>query len=125
MQAITYDRYGSPDLLQLRELATPAIGADEVLIRAHAASVHPGDLFSVLGSPFPVRLSTGIRRPKHGVPGFDVAGTVETVGAAVTHISPATRSLASGSAPAPSSFAPRRTSWCPSCRCCPSRRRPP
>src|ERR671919_1362131 len=88
MQAITYDRYGSPDLLQLRELATPAIAADEVLIRAHAASVHPGDLFSVLGSPFPVRLATGIRRPKHGVPGFDVAGTVEAVGSAVTHLHP-------------------------------------
>src|SRR5919106_4330254 len=86
MQAITYDRYGSPDILQLRELATPAIAADEVLIRTRAASVHPGDLFSVLGSPFPVRLATGLRRPKHGVPGFDVAGTVEAVGSAVTHL---------------------------------------
>ena len=86
MLAITHDRYGSPDILQLRELATPAIAADEVLIRARAASVHPGDLFSVLGSPFPVRLATGLRRPKHGVPGFDVAGTVEAVGSAVTHL---------------------------------------
>src|SRR5918998_1711271 len=88
MQAITHDRYGSPDTLQLRELATPAIGADEVLVRARAASLHPGDLFSVLGSPFPVRLATGLRRPRYGVPGFDVAGTVETVGAAVTHLRP-------------------------------------
>src|ERR671919_1742794 len=88
MKAITHDRYGSPDTLELRELPTPAIGADEVLIRARAASLHPGDLFSVLGSPFPVRLSTGIRRPKHGVPGFDVAGTIEAVGSAVTHLRP-------------------------------------
>src|SRR5918998_3115025 len=88
MQAITHDRYGSPDTLQLRELATPAIGADEVLVRARAASLHPGDLFSVLGSPFPVRLATGLRRPRYGVPGFDVAGTVEVVGAGVTHLRP-------------------------------------
>src|ERR687892_1426754 len=86
MKAIVHHRYGSPDLLQLRELDTPAIGPGEVLIRARAASVHPGDLFSVLGSPFPVRLATGLRRPKHGVPGFDVAGTVEAVGSAVTHL---------------------------------------
>jgi NADPH:quinone reductase-like Zn-dependent oxidoreductase len=88
MQAIVHDRYGSPDLLQLRELPDPTIGADEVLIRARAASVHPGDLFSVLGTPFPVRFSTGLRRPKLGVPGFDVAGIVEAVGASVTHLRP-------------------------------------
>jgi NADPH:quinone reductase-like Zn-dependent oxidoreductase len=88
MQAITHDRYGSPDTLQLRELARPVIGADEVLIRTRAASLHPGDLFAVLGSPFPVRLATGLRRPKVGVPGFDVAGTVEAVGTAVTHLRP-------------------------------------
>jgi NADPH:quinone reductase-like Zn-dependent oxidoreductase len=84
VQAIIHDRYGSPDILRLRELARPAIGADEVLIRTRAASLHPGDLFAVLGSPFPVRLATGLRRPKVGVPGFDVAGTVEAVGTAVT-----------------------------------------
>jgi NADPH:quinone reductase-like Zn-dependent oxidoreductase len=88
MQAIAHDRYGPPDILELRELATPVIGEDEVLIHAHAAAVHPGDLFSVLGTPFPVRFSTGIRRPKYGVPGLDVAGTVEAVGSAVTHLRP-------------------------------------
>ncbi len=88
MQAISHDRYGSPNLLRLRELDTPAIGSGEVLIRARAASLHPGDLFSVLGSPFPVRFMTGLRRPKLGVPGFDVAGTVEAVGPGVTHLRP-------------------------------------
>ena len=88
MRAITHDRYGSPDLLRLRELDTPAIGPDEVLIRARAASLHPGDLFSVLGSPFPVRFVTGLRRPKFGVPGLDVAGVVEAVGGGVTHLRP-------------------------------------
>jgi NADPH:quinone reductase-like Zn-dependent oxidoreductase len=88
MKAITHDRYRSPDTLELRELERPAIGDDEVLIRAQAASVHPGDTFSVRGSPFPVRLSTGFRRPTYGVPGLDVAGTVEAVGPAVTHLRP-------------------------------------
>jgi NADPH:quinone reductase-like Zn-dependent oxidoreductase len=88
MHAIVHNRYGSPDTLRLRELATPAVGPNEVLIRARAASLHPGDLFAVLGSPFPVRLATGLRRPKHGVPGFDVAGTVEAVGTAVVHLRP-------------------------------------
>ncbi len=88
MQAIVHDRYGSPDTLRLRELAVPAIGRDEMLIRARAAGLHPGDLFAVRGSPFPVRLATGLRRPRHGVPGFDVAGTVEAVGTAVSHLRP-------------------------------------
>ena len=88
MKAITHDRYGSPDTLELRQLPIPTIGANEVLIRSRAASLHPGDLFSVLGSPFPVRLMTGLRRPKIGIPGFDVAGTVETVGSAVTDLRP-------------------------------------
>jgi len=88
MQAIVHDRYGSPSILRLRDVATPPIGPDEVLIRARAASLHPGDVFAVLGSPFPVRLMTGLRRPRHGVPGFDVAGTVEASGPAVTHLRP-------------------------------------
>ena len=88
MHAIVHNRYGSPDTLRLREVATPVVGPNEVLVRTRAASLHPGDLFAVLGSPFPVRLATGLRRPRHGVPGFDVAGTVEAVGAAVAHLRP-------------------------------------
>jgi NADPH:quinone reductase-like Zn-dependent oxidoreductase len=88
MKAITHDRYGSPDTLKLRDLPEPDIGESDVLIRAHAASLHPGDLFSVLGSPFPVRLMTGLRRPKLGIPGFDVAGTVAAVGPRVGDLSP-------------------------------------
>jgi NADPH:quinone reductase-like Zn-dependent oxidoreductase len=88
MKAMIQDRYGSPDTLELRELPTPAIGTHEVLIRAHAAGVHIGDAFAVRGSPFPVRLMTGLRRPKVGIPGFDVSGIVEAVGAAVTSLSP-------------------------------------
>ena len=88
MKAMVQDRYGSPDTLQLRELPTPTISADEVLIRTRAAGVHIGDAFAVRGSPFPVRFMMGLRRPKVGIPGFDVAGTIEAVGPAVTNLAP-------------------------------------
>lgn len=82
------DRYGPMDVLEAREIAQPAIGKTEVLVRVHAAGVHIGDVFSVRGSPFPVRLATGLRRPSYGVPGLDLAGIVESVGSAVTRFRP-------------------------------------
>lgn len=86
MQAIVHDRYGSPDLLRLRTLEPPTIADDEVLVRSRAAGLHPGDVFSVRGTPFPVRFFSGLRRPKLGIPGLDVAGTIEAVGTAVRHL---------------------------------------
>lgn len=84
MKAIVQDRYGALDVLEPRDIEPPAIGPGEVLVRVHAAAVHPGDVFMVLGSPFPIRFSTGLRRPRQGVPGFDLAGTVEALGPGVT-----------------------------------------
>lgn len=84
MQAIMADRYGPIDALRQREIARPTIGEREVLVRVRAASLHIGDVFAVRGVPFPVRLMTGLRRPRYGVPGFDLAGTVEAVGPKVT-----------------------------------------
>jgi NADPH:quinone reductase-like Zn-dependent oxidoreductase len=80
MRAITHNTYGPIDGLAVREIPTPDIGEDEVLVRVRAAAVHIGDVFGVLGSPLPVRAVTGLRRPKYGVPGFDIAGIVESVG---------------------------------------------
>src|SRR5437879_3575409 len=80
MQAITQDHYGSHEVLQLADVDKPEIGDDEVLIRVHAASVHVGDWILMTGSPWVMRLATGLRRPKNRVPGTDVAGTVEAVG---------------------------------------------
>jgi NADPH:quinone reductase-like Zn-dependent oxidoreductase len=88
VNAIIGDRYGPMDALELREIDPPAIGDQDVLVRVHAAGLHPGDCFAVKGSPFPVRLFTGIRRPKYGVPGFDAAGIVESVGSRVTRFRP-------------------------------------
>jgi NADPH:quinone reductase-like Zn-dependent oxidoreductase len=59
-----------------------------VLIQVHAAALHIGDAFAVRGKPLPVRLATGLFRPTSRVPGFDVAGVVEEVGASVTRFVP-------------------------------------
>jgi NADPH:quinone reductase-like Zn-dependent oxidoreductase len=84
MKAIIHDTYGAPETLAAREVERPVIGDHDVLVRVHAAGLHIGDVFAVTGKPFLVRLSTGIRRPSNGIPGFDLAGTVTAVGRAVT-----------------------------------------
>jgi NADPH:quinone reductase-like Zn-dependent oxidoreductase len=88
MQAIVQDSYGSTEVLHTRDIAVPEIGANEVLVRVHAASIHVGDWILMTGSPFVMRLATGLRKPKNPVPGTDIAGTVEAVGEAVTHLRP-------------------------------------
>jgi len=88
MLAITQDNYGSHDELKLSDVNKPEIGDDEVLVRVGAASIHVGDWILMTGSPFVMRLATGLRKPKNRVPGTDVAGTVEAVGSAVTSLRP-------------------------------------
>jgi NADPH:quinone reductase-like Zn-dependent oxidoreductase len=88
MQAIVQDTYGSADVLQLRNIAKPEIADDEVLVRVRAASIHVGDWILMTGSPFVMRLATGLRKPKNPVPGTDVAGTVEAVDSAVEGLRP-------------------------------------
>jgi NADPH:quinone reductase-like Zn-dependent oxidoreductase len=80
MKAIVHDRYGSFDLLGLRDIPRPEVGDDEVRVRVYAAGLHVGDCFSVRGAPFVMRFATGLLKPKHGVPGFDLAGLIEAVG---------------------------------------------
>ncbi len=87
MQAIVQDRYGSADVLKLQEVAKPAIGVGDVLIRVHAASVHIGDWHVMTGLPYVIRPlvpDLGLRAPKTRVRGMDVAGTVEAIGQNVT-----------------------------------------
>jgi len=85
MQAITQDRYGEAgDVLRLEEIAQPAIGDEDVLLRVHAAGVDQGVWHLMTGLPYPVRLACGIRAPKTRVRGREVAGRVEATGSAVT-----------------------------------------
>jgi NADPH:quinone reductase-like Zn-dependent oxidoreductase len=88
VQAIVQERYGGPEVLESRQIERPEIGERDVLVRVKAAGLHIGDVFAVRGSPFPVRFSSGLRRPKFGVPGLDIAGTVEATGSAVTRLAP-------------------------------------
>jgi NADPH:quinone reductase-like Zn-dependent oxidoreductase len=88
MKAILQTRYGSPDVLELRDVEVPTIGDDRVLVRVHAASVNALDWHMMRGEPFPVHLSEGLRRPKSSLTGSDLAGVVEAVGADVTEFRP-------------------------------------
>ncbi|HZI96802.1 MAG TPA: NAD(P)-dependent alcohol dehydrogenase [Actinomycetales bacterium] len=89
MRAVVQDRYGSADVLQVRDVDTPVVGDDEVLVRVRAASVHPDVWHVVSGRPYVLRLmGSGLRRPKNRVPGTDVAGQVEVVGRNVTRLRP-------------------------------------
>ena len=83
MKAMLQEDYGSIDALESRDIGVPEIGDREVLVRVHAAALHIGDVFGVRGSPLPMRLATGLRRPKYGVPGYDLSGQVEAVGPGV------------------------------------------
>jgi len=88
MRAIVQDGYGTEEVLQLRDVATPGTGDGEVLVRVHAASIHVGDRLLMTGVPRVMRMATGLRRPKQSTPGTDIAGTVEAVAAGVTRFRP-------------------------------------
>jgi NADPH:quinone reductase-like Zn-dependent oxidoreductase len=89
MKAIVQDRYGSPDVLQLREIETPVVGDDELLVRVHAAGVDQGVWHLMAGLPYLMRIAGfGLRAPKNPVRGYDVAGRVEAVGEHVTRFQP-------------------------------------
>jgi NADPH:quinone reductase-like Zn-dependent oxidoreductase len=89
MKAMVQDRYGPPDVLELKDIDKPVAKDGEVLVRVHAASVHP-DVWHVLrGLPYVLRImGAGLSKPKNSVPGTDVAGRVESVGKDVTRFRP-------------------------------------
>lgn len=90
MRAIVQERYGPPEeVLVLRQVDTPAIGDDRVLVRVRATSVHPDVWHAVTGRPYLLRLmGAGLRRPKDPIPGMDLAGVVAKVGPGVTQFAP-------------------------------------
>ena len=93
MKAITYHRYGSPDVLELEEIPKPVPGDDEVLIKIHAATVGTWDCegrsFSFpLWFWLPLRIAMGIRTPRWPVLGQDLSGEIEAVGRDVTRFKP-------------------------------------
>ncbi len=88
MKAVVHHDYGSPDVLQLREVDIPQPRPDEIRIRMRASSVNPADSYLMRGHPCMLRFQSGLKRPKNNGLGLDFAGTVDTIGEAVTEFSP-------------------------------------
>ncbi len=90
MKAIVQERFGPPDVLRLVDTDAPEVGADDVLVRVHAAALNPYDWHIMRGDPLIARLmgEVGLRKPKARVAGVDAAGRVEAVGANVGGLRP-------------------------------------
>ncbi len=88
MKAIVRERYGSPDVLELRDIDRPVVDDDSVLVHVRAASINAYDWHMLRGSPYLVRMMAGLRKPKSSAMGVDMAGQVEAVGKNVTKFRP-------------------------------------
>lgn len=88
MKAIVYSKYGSPEVLELKDVEKPIPLENEVLVKIHAASLNYGNLVLLKGEPFLARLAFGLLKPKYAIPGGDMAGRVEMVGPNVKQFQP-------------------------------------
>jgi NADPH:quinone reductase-like Zn-dependent oxidoreductase len=88
VKAIVYTKYGSPDVIQLKDIEKPTPNANEVLVKIRAASVNPLDWHLMRAEPFLARLENGLLKPKNPRLGADIAGRVEAVGSSVTQFKP-------------------------------------
>ena len=84
MRAVVHDRYGPPEVLRLEDVPRPVPKENEVLVKVHATSVTRSDCGFRAADPFFSRIFIGLLRPKRRIPGMELAGVVEAVGAAVT-----------------------------------------
>ena len=88
MKAIVYRCYGSPEVLEYADVEKPTPAEDEVLVKVHAASVNPLDWHYMRGSPYIMRLESGLGAPNDESMGVDFAGTVEAIGKNVKRFKP-------------------------------------
>jgi NADPH:quinone reductase-like Zn-dependent oxidoreductase len=89
MKAAVRDRFGSPDVIEIRNVEKPTPADDEVLVRVHAASLNIADWYGLTGTPYVGRaMGMGLFRPKEARLGTDYAGVVEAVGKDVTLFRP-------------------------------------
>ena len=80
MKAIVCNKYGSPDVLELKEIEKPMPLDNQVLVKVHSASLNFSNLVLLKGKPFLARFAFGLLRPKYTIPGGDISGVVEAVG---------------------------------------------
>lgn len=88
MKAFVSDRYGPPSTMKLRDVPNPAPGPGEVLVKVLAVSLNPADWRCLRAKPAFSRMALGLFRPKHKIPGVDVAGRVVAIGSGVTRFKP-------------------------------------
>ena len=89
MKAIVYEKYGSPDVIQLKDIEKPTPKDDEVLVKIHAASVNAYDWHFLTADIFLIRfMGGGLLKPKNTRLGADMAGSIETVGKNVKQFQP-------------------------------------
>lgn len=88
MRAIITNKYGSPDVIDLREVKNPIPNDDQVLVKIYAASLNYGNLVLLKGKPFLARFAFGLSKPKYIIPGGDISGRIESVGKNVKHFKP-------------------------------------
>jgi len=88
MKAIVYTKYGTPDVLELKEVDKPIPKDNEVLVKVHAASINDWDWALLQGIPFINRLLNGLLKPKKKILGSDIAGRIEAVGKNVKQFKP-------------------------------------
>ena len=88
IKAIVYRCYGSPDVLELASIAKPVPADNEVLVNVKSAAVNPLDWHYMRGSPYIMRLGTGLGKPDESRLGVDFAGTIEAVGKNVNQFKP-------------------------------------
>ncbi|MBO9701794.1 MAG: NAD(P)-dependent alcohol dehydrogenase [Sporocytophaga sp.] len=86
MKAITYSRYGNPEVLQMKEIEKPVPGDDEVQVKIYATSVNSWDWDLLRGKPYLYRLLFGVFKPKYKIIGCDIAGRIELVGKNVKYL---------------------------------------
>jgi len=85
MKAIVQHAYGSSDVLKIEEVEQPTVGEEDLLVKVHASCINAGDVFTMRGSPWLIRLTLGLRKPKTPhILGWDMAGEVVEVGSRVT-----------------------------------------
>ena len=94
MKAALRERYGTPDVVEVREVAKPEAGAGQVVVRVRAASVNRADLDGLKPKPGFVRLFLGLRAPRDPRMGWDMAGEVESIGSGVERFKPGDRVFA-------------------------------
>jgi len=86
MKAIIYTKYGSPDVLKLKEVSKPVPTDNEVLIKIVATTVNRTDCATIRAIPFFMRIATGLFKPKKQIPGTEFAGEIEAVGKSVSSL---------------------------------------